>query len=47
MCLLMRNLPALAVATTDLSDYEAMLSGIMGLKSSQKNFIKSAKEFST
>ena len=38
--LLMRNLPAIAVATTDLSDYEAMLSGIMGYKINQKDFYK-------
>jgi len=38
MRLLMRNLPALAVATTDLSDYAAMLTGIMGYKISQRDF---------
>lgn len=40
MRLLMRNVPAIAVATTDLSDYAAVLSGIMGYKVTQKDFIK-------
>lgn len=39
MRLLMRNIPALAVSTTDLSDYAALLSGIMGYKISKKDFI--------
>ena len=43
MRLLMRNLPAIAVKTTDLSDYEAMLSGIMGYKVSQKEFYKTGE----
>lgn len=38
MRLLMRNLPAVSVATTDLSDYAAILSGIMGYPISQKEF---------
>ncbi len=38
MRFLMRNMPAIAVATTDLSDYAAVLSGIMGYKVSQKDF---------
>ncbi len=40
MRLLMRNLPSVAVATTDLSDYAAVLSGIMGTKFSQKSFYR-------
>ena len=39
MRLLMRNIPAVAIATTDLSDYAAVLSGLMGYKISQKDFI--------
>ena len=35
----MRNMPAIAVATTDLSDYAAVLSGVMGYKVSQKDFM--------
>ncbi len=38
MRLLMRNIPAISVATTDLSDYAALLSGIMGYPVSQKDF---------
>lgn len=38
MRLLMRNIPSIAIATTDLSDYAAILSGIMGYKVSQKDF---------
>jgi aldehyde:ferredoxin oxidoreductase len=38
MRLLMRNLPGVAVATTDLSDYSALLSGIMGYPITQKDF---------
>jgi aldehyde:ferredoxin oxidoreductase len=38
--LLMRNIPSLAVATTDLSDYSALLSGLMGYKIKQKEFYK-------
>lgn len=38
MRLLMRNLPALSVSTTDLSDYAALLSGIMGDSIGQKEF---------
>lgn len=38
MRLLMRNIPSLSVATTDLSDYAAILSGIMGHTISQKEF---------
>jgi len=38
MRLLMRNLPAVSVATTDLSDYAAVLSGIMGYHITQKEF---------
>ena len=40
MRLLMRNLPAISVATTDLSDYAAVLSGIMGYTISQKDFYR-------
>jgi len=40
MRLLMRNLPAISVATTDLSDYAAVLSGIMGYNISQKDFYR-------
>jgi aldehyde:ferredoxin oxidoreductase len=36
----MRNIPSLAVATTDLSDYSALLSGLMGYKIKQKEFYK-------
>ncbi len=38
MRLLMRYLPAIAVATTDLSDYAALLSGIMGYNVTSKDF---------
>jgi aldehyde:ferredoxin oxidoreductase len=38
MRLLMRYLPAIAVATADLSDYAALLSGIMGYKVTSKDF---------
>jgi aldehyde:ferredoxin oxidoreductase len=38
MRLLMRYLPSFAIATTDLSDYSAILSGIMGYNVSQKDF---------
>ena len=34
----MRNLPGVAVATTDLSDYAAILSAITGSRFSQKGF---------
>jgi aldehyde:ferredoxin oxidoreductase len=40
MRLLMRNIPAISVATTDLSDYAAILSGLMGYKISQKEFYR-------
>ena len=40
MRLLMRNVPGIAVATTDLSDYAAILSGLLGFKFTQKDFIK-------
>jgi len=36
----MRNLPAIAVATTDLSDYCALLSGLLGYKISRKELSK-------
>lgn len=38
MRLLMRNIPSFAIATTDLSDYAAVLSGIIGYNVSQKDF---------
>ena len=38
MRLLMRNLPAVSVATIDLSDYAAVLSGGMGYHITQKQF---------
>ena len=38
MRLLMRYIPSIAIATTDLSDYAVILSGIMGYKVSQKDF---------
>jgi aldehyde:ferredoxin oxidoreductase len=43
MRLLMRNVPAVAVATTDLSDYAAILSGILGFKFTQKDFIRTGE----
>ncbi len=36
----MRNLPAIAVATTDLSDYCALLSGVLGYKIGRKELYK-------
>lgn len=39
MRFMMRNMPALAVSTTDLSDYALVLSGIMGYRIGQKDFL--------
>ncbi len=36
----MRNLPSIAVATTDLSDYCALLSGLLGYKISRKDLYR-------
>ena len=38
MRLLMRNFPAIAVATTDLSDYCNILSGLLGFKINRRDF---------
>jgi aldehyde:ferredoxin oxidoreductase len=38
MQLLMRNLPGIAIATTDLSDYCKLLSGLMGYKITRSDF---------
>jgi len=38
MRLVMRNLPAIGAATTDLSDYCALLSGLLGYKINRKEF---------
>jgi len=36
----MRNLPVIAIATTDLSDYCALMSGLMGHKYSRKELYR-------
>lgn len=38
MQFLMRNLPSIAVGTTDLSDYAALHSGLLGYRMSQRDF---------
>ncbi len=39
----MRNLPKIAVSTTDLSDYCAIMSGLLGYKITRKEFYKAGE----
>jgi aldehyde:ferredoxin oxidoreductase len=40
---MMRNLPGIAVATTDLSDYAALMSGLLGERIGQKEFYRAGE----
>jgi len=40
---IMRNFPAIAVATTDLSDYAGLMSGLLGEKIGQKDFYRAGE----
>jgi aldehyde:ferredoxin oxidoreductase len=43
MRFVMANLPSIAIATTDLSDYAGLLSGLLGEKISQKDFYRAGE----